>query len=472
MIHWSNEAPMKHTETRRWLFFMSRAILSRIATRLMAALSLLLTVAFTLFAPALAQPATPPIVELTLGASTQGRPITAVRIGDGPRKLALVGATHGWPERNTYELALQLIDHFRVNPQEVPPEISLYIIPLLNPDGYALQRRQNANVVDLNRNMDTSADACPENDWREVTEGARGIVGPIGGPYSESEVESRLIRDFLLDAWGVVWFHSNAGVVFPACDHEPSVNLARVYAGGAGYDFIARWDRYPITGGMHDWAGGLGIASITPELVTGHLSEFEQNLGGVRAILARPDLLPAPESRVEGGFEVDPIIWRAWRAWGGERLFGLPIAPPEPGEDGVSQSFERAILAYRPAQRDSTAVVQIALLGRELFESSAAPAQPIEGARFFPETGQNVMRPFADFWQIHGGLPIFGLPLDAEREALDEAGRPVIRQTFERAVLQRPSGAATHRDVTIAPLGRIQRAQADARAVESSVQAR
>ena len=447
--------------------------LPRYVRRLLGLIVGLVLLALPGIRPTQAQSA-PPVVELTIGASTEGRPITAVRIGDGPRKLVLVGATHGYPERNTFELVTQLADHYRANPASVPPSLSLYIIPLLNPDGMALQTRFNANAVDLNRNMDTSADSCPENDWRQTVSGAYATISDTGGAYSESEVESRLIRDFLLDAEGVVFFHSNAGVVFPACGSEPSQQMARIFADGAGYAFIPVWDRYPITGGMHDWAGGLGIAAITPELVTGDLPEFEQNLGGVEAVLRAADgLLPAPAEHAESGVVVQPIIWRAWKAWGGAPLLGAPLGPAEPTATGWSQLFERARLTYEPALRDGPASVQIALLGRALVAPETGPAeQPAEGARFFAETGRNVRQPFADFWQTNGGLPIFGLPLTPEAPGVDSAGNPVIHQIFERAVMQRPADHAAPGGVTLAALGRIEWAQTDARSAASAVRAR
>src|SRR5262245_37156732 len=263
------------------------------------------------------------VVDLTLGLSGAGRPITAVRIGDGPRKFVLVGDTHGGPEANTFQLAAQLADYFRAHPDEVPPAVRLYIIPTLNPDGLAEGTRFNGAGVDLNRNMNTNLDACPENDWNIHVQGARGIESDTGGPYIESEPESRLIRDFLLDAAGAIFYHSSGGDVFPAsCEHAPSIALAQAYAAATGYEYDRYWPNYNITGGMHDWAGSLGIAAITPELINGVDSDYEQNLTGVQAVLQNAAaLLPLPQDRVEQGIQIPALIWRYWKAHGGNERF-------------------------------------------------------------------------------------------------------------------------------------------------------
>src|SRR4051794_30375428 len=292
---------------------------------------LLLLATLLAFAPARAGQAAPSVTELTLGTSGAGRPITAVKIGDGARKFALVGDTHGGPEANTYQLASQLADYFRAHPEEVPPSVRLYIIPTLNPDGLAAGSRFNGRGIDLNRNMDTSTDSCSENDWSVHVQGAYGIESDTGGPFAESEPESRLIRDFLLDASGVIFLHSLGGDVFPAfCEHAPSIALAQVYAAATGYRYDRYWQNYLITGGMHDWAGGLGIAAVTPELYNGVGSDYEQNLAGVQALLGRAEaLLPLPEDHEEQGVGVPAIIWRYWKAHGGAERFGLPLAPAE-----------------------------------------------------------------------------------------------------------------------------------------------
>lgn len=241
-----------------------------------------------LTAPAAAAPQPQSVSDLTIGFSTGGRPITAVRIGDGPRKLVLVGATHGGPEANTYQLMLDLVAHLRAAPEEVPSGVRLYIIPALNPDGLALATRFNARGVDLNRNMNTALDRCPENDWSRTVNGAYGVVSETGGAAPETEVESRLIRAFLLDASAAIFYHSAGGELFPPfCYHQPSIRLAQNYAEAAGYTYTRFYPRYLITGGMHDWAGSLGIASFTPELWTGEGSDTEANHIALHAILAQ-----------------------------------------------------------------------------------------------------------------------------------------------------------------------------------------
>jgi predicted deacylase len=382
--------------------------------------------------------AAPGVTELTLGTSGAGRPITAVKIGDGPRKFALVGDTHGGPEANTYQLSAQLADYFRAHPEEVPLAVRLYIIPTLNPDGLAGNTRFNAAGIDLNRNMNTNLDACPENDWNIHVEGARGIESDTGGPYPDSEPESRLIRDFLLDASAVIFYHSDGGDVFPAyCEHAPSIALAQAYAAGTGYRYDRYWPNYQITGGMHDWAGSLGIAAITPELINGIDADYEQNLAGVQAILRQPaDFMPLPEDRQEQGITVPALIWRYWLAHGGLEQFGPPLAPAERANGTMRQFFARALLELHPDQADTPYLVQPAPLGRSIAAGRAiAPAAAQPNMRYFPESSHTLRDAFAAYWEQRDGLLLFGLPLSEEFDAPAADGTRRTMQLFERAVL-------------------------------------
>jgi predicted deacylase len=399
---------------------------------------LLLLVTLLTFAPASASHAAPGVTELTLGLSGAGRPITAVKIGDGVRKFALVGDTHGGPEANTYQLASQLADYFRAHPEEVPPAVRLYVIPTLNPDGLAGGTRFNAAGVDLNRNMNTNLDACPENDWNIHVEGARGIASDTGGPYPDSEPESRLIRDFLLDASAVIFYHSDGGDVFPAfCEHAPSIALAQAYAASTGYRYDRYWQNYNITGGMHDWAGSLGIAAITPELLNGIDADYEQNLAGVQAILRQPeDFMPLPADHQEQGITVPALLWRYWQAHGGIDQFGPPLAPAERANGTIRQFFARALLEVHPDQADTPYLVQPAPLGRAIAAGRAiAPASEAPGARFFPASSHTLRDAFTTYWEQRDGMLLFGLPISEEFDAPTADGMRRTMQLFERAVL-------------------------------------
>lgn len=384
--------------------------------------------------------ATAVVREFTLGLSGQGRPINVVQVGNGERKLVVVGNTHGGPEANTYYLTLELIDHFRANPNEVPPEVRLYFIPSLNPDGLALGWRFDAAGVDLNRNMNTTFDGCPETDWRTTVYGAYGIISDTGGPFPDSQVETRLIRSFLLDASGAIFLHSNAGLVFPAyCEHEPSIAMARVYAQAADYLYNRYWLNYMITGGMHDWAASLGIASITPELITATETEFAQNLAGLRAVLAQPEeLLPLPADQVEGDMVIPARIWRYWRAHGGEPVFGLPLEPARSTPEGLMQTFTRARLYLNESLADTPFLVQPALLGSErarLHGADLPGAVPCPDVPdLCPRSTSILFGAFLDYWQRNGGLDVFGAPLSEEFVALTTDGQYRTVQYFERAV--------------------------------------
>lgn len=375
--------------------------------------------------------------EFELGRSTEGRPITAWRFGDGPRKLVLASNTHGFPEANTYTLAMLLIEHFRADPTLVPASVRLYIIPSLNPDGLALGSRFNARGVDLNRNMNTNLDACPENDWQVTVQGAYGIVSDTGGAYADSEVESQLIRDFLVDASAVIFFHSNAGNVFPAaCEHAPSIALAQAYAAGSNYAYARRWEPYNITGGMHDWAGSLDIAAIIPEFITGDLPEFEENLGGVLAVLASAEeLVPLPRERAVLGIALPEPIWRFWRMHGGYERFGRPLAPAETDAAGVTrQHFTNVVLELDPARRDTLAYVRALPLGIAATPRAFTLLPTPADARIFEATGAPLYGAFATFWQRAGGERVFGPPVSEEYEARAADGARRVMQQFERAV--------------------------------------
>ncbi len=351
---------------------------------------------------------------ITIGKSVMGNAIEAVRFGNGSRKFVVVGDTHGGPERNTYVLSNQLIDWFTNHPEDVPADVRLYIIPTLNPDGEKLDTRQNANGVDLNRNMNTNLDACSENDWSQRAFGAYGVVADIGGPYADSEVESRTIRGFLLDAASVVFLHSAAGLIFPAyCEDAVSIAMAQAYAKAGDYSYERYWTNYQITGGMHDWARGIDLPAIVPELESGDEPEFDRNLAGIKALLAAPDTyMPVLTSKTVAEFVMPLPIWRFWQAHGAAQL-GVPLAASRE-ENGITyQDFATIRLAYDP-KRDDDAVYALPIEMPPL-DGDKVDVIDEESVVAFANTDAIVHDAFATYYQRVEGELLLGTPTDNER---------------------------------------------------------
>ena len=203
-----------------------------------------------------------------------------------------------------------MIDHLTANPDAVPSDLEVIVIPVANPDGLnkvigtssrffaedapqfdfadeisledlVVLGRFNANDVDLNRNFDCKwqADAI----WRDYTVNA--------GTEAFSEPESRAIRDYLarVSPKAVVFIHSvGNGVYTSFCEGdalEGTSDLLAIYSDATGY---TRYDDYPyyeITGDAADWLSILGIPAITVELSKRTAIEWEKNLAGIEAML-------------------------------------------------------------------------------------------------------------------------------------------------------------------------------------------
>ncbi len=240
-----------------------------------------------------------PLTGTLLGYSTLGWPIEYYQFGSGRFRLVFIGGIHGGYEWNTVLLAYQAIDYFTGNPEELPDSVTLYIVPVANPDGLAavvghpgrftadevgpdtLPGRFNGNGVDLNRNW-----AC---DWSATAYWRQQEIS--GGTAPFSEVEVRILRDFLgiVSADAVVFWHSAIpGVFAGGCDgpFPEAEALAAAYAEAAGYVAFETFDEYPVTGDATDWLSLRGVPAITVELSTHSDTDWAQNLAGMRALLA------------------------------------------------------------------------------------------------------------------------------------------------------------------------------------------
>ena len=98
------------------------------------------------------------------GRSYQGRPIHLMTLGSGERKILLWSQMHG-DEPSATPALLDLADFLLGGAggpaaEEILGELTLLVVPMLNPDGSELYERRNAQGIDVNR--DALSLATPE----------------------------------------------------------------------------------------------------------------------------------------------------------------------------------------------------------------------------------------------------------------------------------------------------------------------
>ena len=91
----------------------------------------------------------------TVGKSVEGRTIDMVTIGHGPRRVLLWSQMHGDEPTATAALfdIFEYLDRHRDadNVRRMLATLTLYVIPMLNPDGAERFQRRNAQAIDVNR---------------------------------------------------------------------------------------------------------------------------------------------------------------------------------------------------------------------------------------------------------------------------------------------------------------------------------
>jgi murein tripeptide amidase MpaA len=240
----------------------------------------------------------------SIGASIEGRPILAVKIGnaaDAPgRPNVLFMATHHAREWVSTEVAMKLARWIADSlPRSLLAQRDIWVIPVQNPDGYQYtftterlwrkNRRLNADGsygVDMNRNYpgfwgfdDLGSSGQP------LTEIFRGT-----GPASEPETQAIVAFHAAHPPVVAVSYHTYSGLVlYPYGYHTgelaPDRTLFRALAGTdlepAVPDRVPRsvltyyhpgpgWNLYPTNGEYTDWAYRThGTIAFTPELTSG-----------------------------------------------------------------------------------------------------------------------------------------------------------------------------------------------------------
>jgi len=240
--------------------------------------------------------------ESVVGKSVEGRDIVAYHYGVGETEVLFVGGIHGGYEWNTSLVAFEAMDYFKANPNLIPINIKVTIIPVLNPDGLnkvvgtstrfsladvpasesvTIPGRFNANNVDLNRNFD-----C---DWQTNASWQNKIVS--GGKTVFSEPESMAIKNYIenKNPQAVIVWYSAAGGVFSSSCHNGVLTetnvLTNTFAKASGYPAYEEFNYYEITGDMVNWLAKKGIPAISVLLTNHKDTEWSKNRAGIDAIL-------------------------------------------------------------------------------------------------------------------------------------------------------------------------------------------
>jgi hypothetical protein len=220
-----------------------------------------------------------------IGETVGGRDLIVHQFGSGEHVRMVIAGIHGGYEWNTSALARELISFLEVHPQLVPMDLTLYVLPSMNPDGEArshgYEGRANDGGVDLNRNFPF--------EWKETwaPAGCWDSLPISAGSSPLSEPESRAVARFLLSRHveALISYHSaSLGIFAGGRPSDPgSIGLAKAIAAVTDYDYPPRETGCEYTGEMVDWAAANGISAIDIELSTHYSIDLTQNL---RALLA------------------------------------------------------------------------------------------------------------------------------------------------------------------------------------------
>jgi len=138
-----------------------------------------------------------------IGSSIEGRPIIAIKIGKGDKKLLINGTQHAreWiATMVTMAVADRLVRNYDSDPRvkAFVDSTTLWVVPVVNPDGYQYswgsdrywrKNRRDKHGVDLNRNFGVAwgGSGASKNKRNET----------YRGEYAFSEPETQAIRDLV-----------------------------------------------------------------------------------------------------------------------------------------------------------------------------------------------------------------------------------------------------------------------------------
>jgi len=194
-----------------------------------------------------------------LGSSAGGHTITGNRLLSDKNSspwVLLLGGVHG-NETEGVRFMEEFTREFVLEKETSPFPFNLYTLPLLNPDGFLSFERQNANSVDLNRNMSTK-------DWNADYTEERYRPGSKAQSEPETVILINLLNEIKPDY--IISFHSWKPMINT---NGPSQKFASLMT--EKMDMIIADDiGYPTPGSLGTYAGlERQIPTITLEFERG-----------------------------------------------------------------------------------------------------------------------------------------------------------------------------------------------------------
>ena len=208
-----------------------------------------------------------------IGKSVEGRPIYALRVGNGKKEILMDASMHA-REHMTTNVLMEMIDQYSYHylrgskfgsyqVKNVLDQTSIWFVPMMNPDGVTLVQngisavknqalvksingssnyaRWKANIrgVDLNRNFDAT--------WSSII-----LTSPYNKPAFKnykgtapfSEPESKALRDFVLARpfKSYITYHSSGQIIYWGYDsmsnYSRNYNLVKSVSNVTGYSMI------------------------------------------------------------------------------------------------------------------------------------------------------------------------------------------------------------------------------------------
>lgn len=237
-----------------------------------------------------------------IGKSVNGNDIVAYHFGSGDEEVMFIGGIHGGYSWNTSLLSFEVIKWLKANPSLIPNNLSVTVIPVLNPDGLKkvtgktgefsvgdvdnteavwISGRFNGSNVDLNRNFDCEWQAKGTWQSREVS----------GGTTPFSEPEALAIKNYVTknNPKAIVTWYSASGEVFASnCKNgilPETTALTNLYAKAASYPARENYNYYEITGDMVNWFAKQNIPAISVLLSKHGQTDLSKNKAGIEAVL-------------------------------------------------------------------------------------------------------------------------------------------------------------------------------------------